>query len=139
MAPPGELPTEAVEEFMSISDGQLVLEAGGAAAGRYAANPRLSITRIGSRWVLGAVGVFGAGQRWCWRRGGGGGAVRRKPATLHHPYRQQVGGGAMGLKSGAFWGEKRWFEPTNSPKQRPDSHTPKRLGPQNHLPPPNHF
>ncbi|GBF87937.1 ATP synthase subunit alpha [Raphidocelis subcapitata] len=44
-----ELPTEAVEEFMSISDGQLVLEAGGAAAGRYAANPRLSITRIGSR------------------------------------------------------------------------------------------
>ncbi|KIY91673.1 F1F0 ATP synthase, alpha subunit, partial [Monoraphidium neglectum] len=59
VAAPGELGTEAVEEFMSISDGQLVLEAPPPSLspssppadgpGPYRANPKLSITRIGSR------------------------------------------------------------------------------------------
>lgn len=58
---PGELDTETVEEFISIADGQLVLEgpsgsesdsegeASGGRAAAYRANFRLSITRIGSR------------------------------------------------------------------------------------------
>jgi len=47
--PPGELSTEVVEEFISIADGQLVLEGVRAAGGSYRANPRLSVTRIGTR------------------------------------------------------------------------------------------
>ncbi|KAI8466349.1 MAG: alpha subunit of mitochondrial F1F0 ATP synthase [Monoraphidium minutum] len=53
VADPRELATDAVEEFMSISDGQLVLEsaapAPGGGAPLYRVNPRLSITRIGAR------------------------------------------------------------------------------------------
>ncbi|KAF8063752.1 atpA [Scenedesmus sp. PABB004] len=64
---PGELKTETVEEFISISDGQVVLEpsmapppapgaadgaagaAGSAAAAPFSVNARLCVTRIGSR------------------------------------------------------------------------------------------
>ncbi len=56
---PGELSTEVVEEFISIADGQVVLQqqqgqAGaantqGQPAGCYVVNPKLSITRIGTR------------------------------------------------------------------------------------------
>lgn len=54
---PGELSTEVVEEFISIADGQVVLQqqqqAGantqGQQAGCYVVNPKLSITRIGTR------------------------------------------------------------------------------------------
>eukprot|EP00775_Hariotina_reticulata_P002752 gene2752-3047_t len=55
---PGELKTETVEEFISISDGQVVLEPGmtslsgdQGAVGPvpYSVNPKLSVTRIGSR------------------------------------------------------------------------------------------
>eukprot|EP00882_Tetradesmus_deserticola_P005439 GHRQ01005723.1.p1 GENE.GHRQ01005723.1~~GHRQ01005723.1.p1 ORF type:complete len:668 (+),score=308.35 GHRQ01005723.1:398-2401(+) len=55
---PGELKTETVEEFISISDGQLVLEPSMSAPSSigsvqgpvaFSVNPKLSITRIGSR------------------------------------------------------------------------------------------
>ncbi|MEW5319158.1 MAG: hypothetical protein WDW38_010327 [Sanguina aurantia] len=45
----GELSTESVEEFISIADGQLVLQPRADLAGPYVINPRLSITRIGTR------------------------------------------------------------------------------------------
>jgi len=49
-AGPNDVTTELVEEYISIADGQLVLEGPPAPLGApYHANPRLSITRIGSR------------------------------------------------------------------------------------------
>lgn len=45
----GELPTEAVEEFISIADGQAVLQPTATEGYPYEVNPRLSITRIGTR------------------------------------------------------------------------------------------
>lgn len=45
----GEMKTEAVEEFISISDGQVVLEAPRGDEWPYVVNPRLSITRVGTR------------------------------------------------------------------------------------------
>ncbi|PNW77022.1 hypothetical protein CHLRE_10g419050v5 [Chlamydomonas reinhardtii] len=49
----GELATEVVEEFISIADGQVVLDRRSTAAASpsssYAVNPKLSITRIGTR------------------------------------------------------------------------------------------
>lgn len=44
----GEMATEVIEEFISISDGQLVLSQG-RIKGSYEVNPRLSITRVGTR------------------------------------------------------------------------------------------
>jgi F0F1-type ATP synthase alpha subunit len=55
---PGELKTETVEEFISISDGQVVLEPSMSVPSSsesvqgpvaFSINPKLSITRIGSR------------------------------------------------------------------------------------------
>lgn len=45
---PGEMVTEVVEEFISIADGQVVLGER-CASGAYVINPRLSITRVGTR------------------------------------------------------------------------------------------
>eukprot|EP00798_Chlamydomonas_sp_ICE-L_P012133 gene12133-15243_t len=53
---PGELKTEAVEEFISIADGQLVLEAAPSSSGAYTMNPKLSITRVGSKAYPKALG-----------------------------------------------------------------------------------
>ena len=44
----GEIATEVIEEFISISDGQLVLTES-LLEGCYQVNPRLSITRVGTR------------------------------------------------------------------------------------------
>jgi len=45
----GEMRTEAVEEFISIADGQLVLEDRPSPTSSYIFNPKLSVTRIGTR------------------------------------------------------------------------------------------
>ena len=47
-AAPGEMVTEVVEEFISIADGQMVLGER-SASGPYVVNPKLSITRVGTR------------------------------------------------------------------------------------------
>jgi hypothetical protein len=63
-AGPKEMNTEAVEEFISISDGQLVLEEmqqqeeGSSSGSRYRANPKLSVTRIGTRAYYKAMEVL---------------------------------------------------------------------------------
>jgi F-type H+-transporting ATPase subunit alpha len=55
--------TEAVEEFISISDGQIVLEEmpqqqEGSSSKRYSVNPSLSVTRIGKRAYYKAMEVL---------------------------------------------------------------------------------
>jgi F-type H+-transporting ATPase subunit alpha len=45
----GEITTEVVEEFISIADGQVVLMDCPNSSGSYNVNPKLSITRVGSR------------------------------------------------------------------------------------------
>ncbi|GAX73139.1 hypothetical protein CEUSTIGMA_g592.t1 [Chlamydomonas eustigma] len=45
----GEISTEVVEEFISIADGQVVLMDRPNSSGSYIVNPKLSITRVGTR------------------------------------------------------------------------------------------